>query len=126
MNKHYQDTLRYEEDTTLFNWAAAQTIAARRSDPQTSILAAEFIQARVSQREAEVLAALKEFGPQTSEEIAERLGRKHNNVSPRCAPLRGKGLIEQRGTVISKTTGRPAIVWALVEQQEQKQRRLEA
>lgn len=68
---------------------------ARNSDPQTSHDAASIV--RATQLEEVVYGALKEHGPMTSIEVADRLRISPWSISPRFAPLERKGYIERTG-----------------------------
>ncbi len=76
----------------------------RRTDPDTSIIAAQTVDA--SALEMAVYRALQEYGDMTSTETAARLGKDKWSISPRFAPLQRRGLTEDTGT----RRGR-SIVW---------------
>lgn len=79
---------------------------ARSSDPSTSKEAADRIYPYVNNLEREVLEALDRLGRGTIVEIAEEAGVDKWSISPRLAPLRRRGLVEE----VAKD-GR-SIVWA--------------
>src|SRR5262245_38585805 len=105
---------------TLFDWAAHQTqYPARKRDPLTSFQAAEQIGQHVSPLQAAILGCLEEHGPQTTEELSERLGIKLVTISPRMKPMKGKGLVKEAGTK-ANSSGCRAILWEAVEQWKQR------
>lgn len=77
---------------------------ARKSDPATSHAAAS--KARRSTLQARVLESLAQHGPATSHELAERLGLSLVAVSPRMAPLRRQGKVEEAGSRDGRTVWR--------------------
>lgn len=88
---------------------AATKGAARKTDPETSKLAARtFAAGSICQAILDALGAAP-LG-MTTEEIAERLGRKLVSVSPRMRPLEQAGLVERRGTR-PNVCGTRAVVW---------------
>jgi predicted ArsR family transcriptional regulator len=106
------------EEATLFHWGEAQTqYPARRSDPVTSFLAAERVNA--SQLEETVLQVLGAH-PQglTTEQIAAATGLSLVTVSPRLKPLERKRLVFRDGAR-ANASGRQAVVWKAKLQTEQ-------
>jgi predicted ArsR family transcriptional regulator len=83
---------------------------ARRSDPQTSHQAARSVQ--TSDLEGWVLAALRSQGPQTTEQLSERLNISLQSITPRMRPLVTKGLVRDSGARLKGENGRSRIVWA--------------
>lgn len=86
-------------------------VPARASDPPTARAAAESI--NIPRLERVVLDALAQYGPMTSHETAEATGLELVTVSPRFAPLRDKGLIEDSGEKRLGRSRRLSIVWRL-------------
>lgn len=71
---------------------------ARATDPAASRDAAASLGLSGSARLAKmVVAALKEYGPMTTHEIAEVTGQTVVTISPRIKPLREAGLVEDTG-----------------------------
>ena len=67
-------------------------------------------------RKKEVLSALKQYGPMTSEEIMERLGYTNpNSVRPRLSELKESGLIEACGKKLSRCGKIHIAVWQVAE-----------
>jgi predicted ArsR family transcriptional regulator len=84
---------------------------ARYTDPSTSHDAAESID--TTQLERMVFNVLKEYGPQTSEQVAEKLKMPLVSISPRFRPLANKGKIIDSGERFKNKSGRCAILWAV-------------
>lgn len=81
----------------------------------TSNEAAEALASGVSQLRQAVLDAIREHGPLTVHECAERLGMAVWTVQPRFSELATAGAIEDSGDRRrNAATGRSAIVWRLV------------
>lgn len=78
--------------------------AARRTDPRTSHDAAASIDARGLA--GQVLADLRDRGPGTSHEIAERMGLNLVTVSPRMRPLELAGKVRRDGKREGRTVWR--------------------
>ncbi len=78
---------------------------------ETSGMAFDSIQDKISKKQKEVLRSL-EAGPKTNEEIAQWLGWPINTVTPRTGELVKKGLVIEHSRKIGKT-GRWAIRWSL-------------
>lgn len=74
---------------------------ARRSDPGTSHAAAATIDAK--SLAGQVLADLRDRGPGTSHEIAERMGLQLVTVSPRMKPLEDAGKVRRAGKKQGRT-----------------------
>lgn len=59
-----------------------------------------------------IYGCLKQHGPQTADELMERLGFDDpNNVRPRLTELKQAGLIEATGRRTSRRTGKSGAVW---------------
>jgi DNA-binding MarR family transcriptional regulator len=85
---------------------------ARRTDPDTSHEAAASV--KVQKVEARVLRAMAEMdGVGTWDLISDRSGLRPGTVSPRFAPLRGKGLIVESGSLRPGSSGRSQTLWRL-------------
>lgn len=82
---------------------------ARRTDPDTSQMAAAALDA--NPLESLVLETLREFGPATIEQVAERTGVEWKSISPRFRPLANKGLIRDSGKRVTSSHNRSVIVW---------------
>ena len=85
---------------------------ARRSDPPTSKESAQRVTASVSELQQLVLAALKQYGPGTTEEIARWTGKSLVTISPRLKPLEAKGSVVRSGKKLNQS-GHQATVWTV-------------
>ena len=83
----------------------------------TSYEALQTISSTLSRRQAEVLECLKVYGAMTNLEIARKMGREINTITPRIYELRRKGLVCSAGSKID-VTGHRAMVWVLVYAEE--------
>lgn len=91
--------------------------AARRTDPATSHEAAASVVDHAANQRAEIMAALREFGPATNDALDARLGYRVGTASRRTTELYRMGLII-RGTDTRETrTGRRALVLHLSQQE---------
>ncbi|MDH4042363.1 MAG: hypothetical protein OEV88_17080 [Gammaproteobacteria bacterium] len=89
---------------------------ARRTDPDTSHIAARISSLRKGKTDTAILEFLAARGPYgaTSLEFAEETGRKHNNISPRFKPLARAGLISPTARRrINPETKCGSVVWVL-------------
>lgn len=93
-------------DDDLFNWSPG---AARHDDPETSHDAAHSVNATALEKEC--WEALVKFGDLTTEEIALRLGRPLQTVTPRLVPLERKGRVARTPLRRPGVSGRGRIVW---------------
>ena len=82
---------------------------ARKTDPETSVLAAESL--NTTDLESRVLRVLSKIGEATASELVVATGLEWNTVSPRLAPLRRKNLIRDSGKRRKGPSGRSQIVW---------------
>mgnify|MGYP002569865369 CR=1 FL=1 len=63
-----------------------------------------------------IYGALKKYGPQTADELMDRLGYNDPNcVRPRLTELKQAGLIEAVGRRTSRRTGKSGAVWQVTE-----------
>ena len=83
----------------------------------TSYEALQTISSTLSRRQAEVLECLKVYGAMTNLEIANRMRRQINTITPRTHELRLKGVVCPCGTKID-STGFRAHIWTLVYPEE--------
>ena len=86
---------------------------ARRTDPITSKESAQRVTASVSELQQLVLAALRKFGPGTTEEIARWTAKSLVTISPRLKPLEAKGAVIRSGKKVNQS-GHAATVWKVV------------
>ncbi len=70
------------------------------------------IRSTLTQREEEVLNFIKQFPGFTASEIADKMNKKHNQISGRFKPLKEKGKIIKVGTKIIE--GSPNAQWEAV------------
>jgi predicted transcriptional regulator len=68
---------------------------ARNADPATAHEAADKVD--VQARETDVIVALVMHGPMNAKEIAAKIGRDRDSISPRMKGLIAKGLVELTG-----------------------------
>lgn len=83
-------------------------IAARATDPQTSLFAAKSLP--TAHLERLVIESLRTHGDATSHELAERLNLSLVTVSPRLRPLEKRGSVERAGTKPG-ASGRLQTLW---------------
>ncbi len=69
---------------------------------------------KLSNRQEKVLDALSILGTASNKEIAEKLGRPINEVTPRMLELRKLGLVVCAGKMYDERSRRWALVWELV------------
>lgn len=92
---------------------------ARTQDPDTSHDAAESIRGKIAtDLENLVISALKQRGGMTSQEVADYLNMRRDQVSPRFAPLKRKGIIIESGEKRRGDNGRLSMIWRIVEEGE--------
>lgn len=65
-------------------------------------------------KQKEVLECLRFNGPMTNSEIANKLKRPINTITPRCKELRDRKLVVEAGNVSCSITGRTAKLWRAV------------
>lgn len=82
----------------------------RRRDPETSRDAAKSMESAASTLAMVILATLKNHGPATQSEIAQRLALQAHQVNKRTADLKNAGLIQAAGTRMGPS-GRQQSVW---------------
>ena len=87
---------------------------ARRRDPATSKAAASAAQAFAQGHCRQILASLREHGPQTKDELAKHTGLDSVAVARRMAQLRDQLLVRDSGLTRPTVTGRAATVWELM------------
>ena len=83
----------------------------------TSFEALQAISSTLSRRQSEVLECLKVYGAGTNHEIAKRMEREINTITPRILELRRKGLVSSASSKID-VTGHRAMVWVTVYPEE--------
>lgn len=86
---------------------------ARRTDPQTSKVAAAHVDA--GELEMVVLHCLYKHGNKTAEEITTITGRAIDSITPRTAPLKRKKLIVPTEDRRAGVSGAKRIVWAITD-----------
>lgn len=86
---------------------------ARKGDPQTSHDAANIFRSR--EVHENVLAVLRDHGPLTDFEIADRLGGQQTSLGKRRGELRDAGLVVDSGKRRQAPSGCFAIVWKIKE-----------
>lgn len=85
---------------------------ARRTDPETSVQAAESI--TPGRMEERIVPVLEAHGPQTASEITDRIpGAYLPTVVSALSRLNGSGTIEDTGRTRLSNRGRPSTVWSL-------------
>ena len=86
---------------------------ARTDDLDTSHTAAERAESMASAHKMAIYAALVTDGPQTSDEIARKVGLLPHQVIKRVSDLRNEGAVVDSGERRATRAGRPAAVWKL-------------
>lgn len=89
---------------------ALEPVRARRSDPETSQIAAGFAREFAARHAAKIWCALKDDGPATIYELAERTGLDHVQIARRLSELQPV-LAEPTGETRVGPSGRPCRVW---------------
>lgn len=84
---------------------------ARRTDPQTSHAAAARVAEFSGSHRAQVLEALKRYGPLTVDQIATRTKLQSQQVNKRTIECQRLGLAEPTGEERLSASGRPERVW---------------
>jgi biotin operon repressor len=89
---------------------------AKRSDPETSHVAAKKIKKDLPKLEHLVLQSIRQSGDRgmTGDELAEDTNIFRHTCCPRLAPLKRKGLIVDSGERRPGNTGKKQIVWRAV------------
>ena len=88
----------------------------RKTDPDTSRLAAETIEPHINEVQLQVLLAFEEHGPMTDEELHDLPQfkvRGDSSARGRRSELTGKKLIEKSGDRRTSRSGNLMIVWRL-------------
>jgi len=88
--------------------------AARRTDRETSKVAAEAARSFTGEHERLILHALED-GPGTKDEIAARCGLTEQQVARRMHGLERTGRVQATGDTRPSAAGRPATVWRVKE-----------
>lgn len=78
-----------------------------------SQIAYESVQPDIPDREAQVLAFIRDVGGATADEVYNTLGMRQNTVSSLIAQLAKAGKLMNSKSTRRTTTGRPAIVWKI-------------
>jgi predicted ArsR family transcriptional regulator len=86
---------------------------ARSTDIDTSHVSAERAESMAARHKAAIYAVLKTDGPQTSDEIAQKVGLLPHQVIKRVSDLRNEHAVIDSGERRQTRTGRPAAVWKL-------------
>lgn len=88
---------------------------ARKSDPDTSHLAAERVSSKAPADRQRVLACLQDAGAYglTDHELAAELGGLQTSLGVRRGELVKLGLVENSGARRKSPSGSPAIVWRI-------------
>jgi len=82
---------------------------ARNSDPDTSHEAAESMEGEADTQRKWILASLRRMGPQTADELDQRLGLRPTSAGRRLSEL--SGLVEMTEKTALTRSGRRAHVW---------------
>ena len=86
---------------------------ARSDDIDTSHVSAERAESMAARHKLAIYAAIKADGPQTSDEIARKVGLLPHQVIKRVSDLRNENAVIDSGERRQTRTGRPAAVWKL-------------
>lgn len=92
---------------TVMNLAKDVKVLCRRTDPQTSKNAAEKTKAFKSRHIAKIWGSLKDYGPMTYKEIAEKTG-----LEPVAVARRRKEMEENKLIVVMDETRNGCSVWS--------------
>lgn len=98
--------------TSLFDHSYPSSPGFR--EPDTSRKAAESMAPTASLLREKCLAALRQHGPMTADEIAERVGITPFSCRPRCTELLALGHIADTGERRRNDSGRSAKVWRAI------------
>jgi len=86
---------------------------ARKDNIDTSHVSAERAETMAARHKMAIYAVLKTDGPQTSDEIAAKIGLLPHQVIKRVSDLRNERAVIDSGERRQTRTGRPAAVWKL-------------
>ena len=95
----------------LFDYAARYPQAPGYKDRDTSRIAAESMASSANLLREQCMESLRDRGPATADEIAERLGYSILSIRPRFSELHKAGRIVDTGERHSNASGRSAKVW---------------
>lgn len=97
----------------LFNLETLEVPLSRRTDPASSSMAAAHMaeSGALSRQRLEVLQAIREHGPGTAREIAQRAGLDRYAVSRRAPELRKAGLVIEGPVRDCTAGGRASVEW---------------
>jgi predicted ArsR family transcriptional regulator len=84
---------------------------ARNDNIDTSHVSAERAESMAERHKGAIYAVLKADGPQTSDEIARKVGLLPHQVIKRVSDLRNENAVVDSGERRQTRTGRPAAVW---------------
>ena len=87
---------------------------ARRSDPETSRIAAERANEFAAAHYQKILTALSEIGKGSIYDVADRAGMSHVQVARRTAEMDGKRIRTIPGEKRRSPSGRPCRVWTAI------------
>jgi hypothetical protein len=97
----------------LLDWAAA-----RKTDPQTSVAAANEIKPKITQRCQQFMEALEKLGSATANEVAQQASPDNiglfGSIRRRASDLHGWGKITIVARRKCEVTGKPVSVYAIV------------
>lgn len=91
---------------------------ARGANPQTSFDAAESMQEIAAQQQRHLYDALVAFGPQTCDEIDQRLGWRPTTAGRRMSDLVREGLARDTGQTRPTRSGRQATIYCAIQRSE--------
>jgi hypothetical protein len=81
------------------------------ADRDTSIEAAEAVEAHAEALRERVMDVLDRLGPMTADQVALALGVDRLAIRPRCTELHLQGKVEDSGARRPNVSGKRAIVW---------------
>lgn len=96
---------------TRYDQVPIQWTLAPFSEPDTSRAAAKAITPHLPHLEQIVLTALRQHGPQTAQELEDRLRMDGSTVRPRLVTLRARGMVRDSGLRRRTRSLRAAKVW---------------
>jgi|GEM_PF-3994483 len=93
----------------------APSPAARLTNPETSHAAAQSMREQARVQRASIVACLRQYGPQTADELDARLNWRPTTAGRRMAELAKLGTVRTNGETRPTRSGRAAEVWDVTE-----------
>ena len=118
-HKHFYKCSRGHE-TTMLRTAADQRDGvkalpgARRTDPETSHLAAASMVGKIEAQQERILSRLQVFGPMTADQVDELIGWRETTAGRRLPELAEMGSVRRLETTGITRSGRQARLWEMI------------